>query len=77
MVQNYKGGIRISILCGFRALVAFREKNKVVSTLMNCLLTGQENLHDRVLGLKDENQSTKIQIGILKQKAILGKIEEI
>lgn len=31
----------------------------------------------RVLGLKDEKQSTKIQIGILKQKAILGKIEEI
>lgn len=76
-VQNYKGGVRISILCGFRALMAFREKNKVVSALTGCLSTAQENLFERVSGLKEDNQALKIQIGILKQKAMLGKIEEI
>lgn len=76
-VQNYKGGVRISILCGFRALKAFREKNKVVSSLMNCLSTGQETLFERVSQLKEGNQELKIQIGILKQEAMLGKIEII
>ena len=76
-VQNYKGGVRISILCGFRALMAFREKNKIVSALTNCLSTAQENLFERVSQLKDDNQELKMQIGILKQNVMLGKIEEI
>lgn len=76
-VQNYKGGVRISILCGFRALKAFREKNKVVSQLTNYLSTNQENVFDRVSQLKDTNQNLKLQIGILKQEAMLGKIETI
>lgn len=76
-VQNYKGGVRISILCGFRALKAFREKNKVVSQLTNYLSTNQENVFDRVSQLKDINQNLKLQIGILKQEAMLGKIETI
>lgn len=76
-VQNYKGGVRISILCGFRALQAFREKNKVVSSLTNCLSTSQETLFERVSQLKEVNQELKIQIGILKQEAMLGKIETI
>ena len=28
--QNYKGGVRISILCGFRALEAFRQKCDII-----------------------------------------------
>ena len=76
-VQNYKGGVRISILCGFRALEAFREKNKVVSQLMNVLSTSQETIQQRVSQLKEQNQELKLQIGILKQEAMLGKIEII
>lgn len=76
-VQNYKGGVRISILCGFRALQTFREKNKVVSGLTNLLSTNQENIVERVSQLKEGNQELKLQIGVLKQEAMLGKIETI
>lgn len=76
-VQNYKGGVRISVLCGFRALQAFREKNKVVSGLTNLLSTNQENIVERVSQLKEGNQELKLQIGVLKQEAMLGKIETI
>ncbi len=76
-VQNYKGGVRISFLCGFRALRAFREKNKVISQLTNYLSTGQELVFDRVIQLKESNQEMKLQIGVLKQEAMLGKIEKI
>lgn len=76
-VQNYKGGVRISILCGFRALQAFREKNKVVSQLTNLLSTNQDNIVERVSQLKEGNQELKLQIGVLKQEAMLGKIKAI
>ena len=76
-VQNYKGGVRISILCGFRALQAFREKNKVVSQLTHFLSTNQETIFERVSQMKEQNQELKLQIGILKQEAMLGKIENI
>ena len=76
-VQNYKGGVRVSILCGFRALQAFGEKNKVVSQLTSLLSTNQENITERVSQLKEQNQELKLQIGILKQEAMLGKIEKI
>ena len=76
-VQNYKGGVRISILCGFRALQAFREKNKIVSQLTQFLSTNQETIFDRVSQMKEQNQELKLQIGILKQEAMLGKIEGI
>ena len=76
-VQNYKGGVRISILCGFRALQAFREKNKIVSQLTQFLSTNQETIFYRVSQMKEQNQELKLQIGILKQEAMLGKIEGI
>lgn len=76
-VQNYKGGVRISILCGFRALEAYREKNKIISQLTNFLSTNQETIFERVSQLKEQNQELKLQIGILKQEAMLGKIEKI
>lgn len=76
-VQNYKGGVRISILCGFRALNAFREKNSIVSGLTNMLSTSQDLIAERVLQLKENNQELKLQIGILKQNVMLGKIKTL
>lgn len=76
-VQNYKGGVRISILCGFRALEAFREKNKIISGLMGFLSTGQDTLLDRVTQLKEQYHEIKIQLSVLKQETMLGKIDKI
>ena len=76
-MQNYKGGIRISFLCGFRALKAFREKAMVVSSLMNCLSTNQESLLDNVEKLKNNNQSLKLQLSTAKQTLLSYKTAEI
>lgn len=76
-VQNHKGGVRISILCGFRALEKFCEQNRIVQDLMHLLSTGAENLIERVSGLKEQNQEIKMQNAILKQKVMLGKIERM
>ena len=76
-LQNYKGGVRISILCGFRALEAFREKNAVVGALMNALTSSQEVLVDRVEKLKVANQDYKYRLAIAKQKLMEIKIAQI
>ena len=76
-VQNYKGGVRISMLCGFRALQAYREKCDVVSALTNLLSTSQETLVERVTQLKEMNHELKLQIGTVKQDMMLAKIYNI
>lgn len=76
-VQNYKGGVRISILCGFRALTAFREKNQIVSDLMGVLTTGQDKLVDTVSKMKTNNQDLNYQLGVTKQKLLEQKLKDI
>ena len=72
-VQSYKGGVRISILCGFRALGAFREKAAVVSSLMNTLSTNQDALVENVEKLKENNQNLKAQLTSAKQTLLSYK----
>lgn len=76
-MQNYKGGVRISILCGFRALAAFREKNQIVSDLMGVLTTGQDKLVDTVSKMKTNNQDLNYQLGVTKQKLLEQKLKDI
>ena len=76
-MQNYKGGVRISILCGFRALAAFREKNHIVADLMVVLTTGQDKLVDTVSKMKTSNQDLNYQLGVTKQKLLEQKLKDI
>jgi len=76
-VQNYKGGVRINMLCGFRALEAFRERLDIVSRLTNLLSTSQENIVDRVSQMKDTVHEQKLKLGEIKQDMMLAKIVQI
>ena len=76
-VQNYKGGVRISMLCGFRALQAFREKAEVVSSLTGLLSTSQETIVERVTQMKNTIQELKLQLGEVKQNMMFAKIYDI
>ena len=76
-VQNYKGGVRISILCGFRMLQAFREKADIINSLTNYLTTSQENLLDIVTKLKSTNQSLSSELASAKQTLFEQKLSNI
>lgn len=76
-VQNYKGGVRISILCGFRALMAFREKSQIINELTNQLTCGQEMLVDNITKQKAANQTLKSQLISAKQELMGYKLSEI
>lgn len=58
-LQNYKGGVRLSILCGFRALKAFTEKMNTLSSLTGLLTTAEDSLSDSVQKLRQENVRLK------------------
>ncbi|MGN0428066.1 MAG: alanyl-tRNA editing protein [Agathobacter sp.] len=76
-VQNYKGGVRISVLSGFRALLAFREKAQIITELMNLLTCGQENLVENISKQKTVNQSLKSQLVNAKQALMEYKLKEL
>ena len=76
-VQNHRGGVRISFLCGFRALEEYRKKSKIVTELTNILTTNQETLAENVVKLKTQAQSLKTKLDIAKQTNLENKIETI
>ena len=76
-VQSYKGGVRISILCGFRALEAFRQKADIITELMAQFSTNQEALVEYVTKLKNTNQTMKNQLASAKQELMEYKVAAI
>ena len=76
-VQNYKGGMRISFLAGFRALEEYRRKTEIISELSGILTTNQDNLADHVTKLKAQVYNLKSQLSSAKQAMMQKKIDEI
>lgn len=76
-VQNYKGGVRISFLCGFRALQEVRKKSAIISELSAILTTNQDMIYENVVKLKTQAQNLKFQLGTAKQLLMEQKLKEI
>ncbi|MBQ4283127.1 MAG: hypothetical protein IJB96_04280 [Lachnospira sp.] len=60
--QNYKGGVRISILCGFRALEDYKSKTAIVAGLVAGLSEKPENVITAVDKLKEVNYNLKTEL---------------
>ena len=76
-VQNYKGGVRISYLCGFRALDEAKKKAQILSELSGILTTSQESLAENVQKLKVKNQNLQLQLNQAKQALMEYKLEQL
>ncbi len=76
-VQNYKGGVRISFLCGFRALMEYRKKAGIITELTGILTTSQEQLAENVMKLKFQLQSLKSQLSSAKHAVMESKLAQI
>ena len=76
-MQNYKGGVRISILCGFRALEEYRKKTEILSELTSSLSANQDSLIEAVDKLKNVNQSLKVEVSVAKQECMEAKLRGI
>lgn len=68
--QSYKGGVRLTILCGERALNDYREKLGSVAEIAQSMSVKQEQVVDAFLKLKTENQSLKETANELQAKCL-------
>lgn len=76
-MQNYKGGVRVSMLCGFRALEDYEQKSESVKKI-SVLLSAKENeVAEEVSRVKDEIQGQKMRIAELEKELLLYKVKEI
>ena len=72
-MQNYKGGVRISMLAGFRALEDYEDKSEQIKRISVLLSAKEHEVADEVEKLKEEllakkNKIQELQRVILKQK---------
>lgn len=73
--QSYKGGVRISMLCGKRAFEAIQNQQQVVTTLMNRLSSGQEDLPGHVERLQKECQELRYTISEIREQMVMEQVE--
>ncbi|MDO4634089.1 MAG: alanyl-tRNA editing protein [Eubacteriales bacterium] len=76
-LQNYKGGVRITILCGLRMIRELRKKDEVIRSLTALLSTSQEHLAEFVTKIKTENHELKLSAAALKQQILEQKAAAI
>ncbi len=76
-LQNYKGGVRISILCGMRALLHYREQASLMNGLANMLSTKPEQVAAIVNSQKEEITALRYKLACQAEKVLLQQIEAL
>lgn len=76
-MQNYKGGVRVSMLCGFRALADYDEKSESVKTISVMLSAKENELPDEVQRIKNELAVQKSKTLELQRNLLEIKVKEL
>lgn len=76
-VQNYKGGVRVSILCGMRALVAFRQNMAIVNKLVNELNVPADDVVENVQRIQQNVNDLKYSLNKYMYEDLLRQAEGI
>lgn len=76
-VQNYKGGVRVSMLCGFRALEDYDKKAEDVKSISVLLSAKEDILPDEVLRIKNELAAQKQKLSELQRQLLEYKVKEL
>lgn len=76
-MQNYKGGVRISMLCGFRALEDYYQKEKNNREIAVMLSVKEYETAVEVERLQEELAMKKAKIAELEQKFLEQKVETL
>lgn len=73
-IQNYKGGVRVSMLCGFRALLDYNEKAENVRQISYMLSAKEAEVAAEVQRLKDELAAKKQELAGLQKEMLEYKV---
>ena len=69
-LQNYKGGVRVSMLCGTRAIADYDEKSESMKQLSVMLSAPETEVVQEVQRLKEEISGYKFEMAKLQQKIL-------
>lgn len=75
-VQHYKGGVRVTMLCGFRALADYNKKLKSVKEISAQLCAKEDEVSEAVGHLKNEMAQLKIKNTVLQQEILRYKAKD-
>lgn len=75
--QSYKGGVRLNILCGGRALEDYRRKQESVLKISSQLSAKQEEVVPAVEKLSQDIYNLKGQIMTLQEKLIFAMLDTL
>lgn len=76
-MESYKGGVRVSMLCGFRAMADYLEKEKNVYGISKLLSVKPYTVADAAEKLKAENAALKQEMSALKMSVVESKILQL
>lgn len=76
-VQKHRGGVRVNILCGFRALADYTDKQDSVSSISVQLSAKPDAVANAVARLKEENFKQKARMIALQQQLLQLQISVI
>ena len=76
-VQNYKGGVRVSMLCGFRAIADYESKSESTKSISVMLSAKEEEIASEVAKLKEELAVQKGKLAEMQKKLLYYKVQEI
>ncbi len=76
-LQNYKGGVRVNILCGQRALEYLSAEQEIVSKLSQTFTTSEDKVVSSVHKLMDENARLKAELVSARNELISYEVKEI
>ena len=76
-IQNYKGGVRISMLAGFRALEDYELKSENVKRISVLLSAKEHEIADEVEKLKEELLAKKNQLHELQRTVLMQKVNSM
>ena len=75
--QRYKGGVRITMLCGFRALCDYRQKLSATKQISASLCAKENETAEAVEHLKEENNTLKQELDRQKKMLLEYKVKEV
>lgn len=76
-VQRYKGGARVTMLCGFRALEDYGKKEGHVKNISVLLCAKEEEVSEAAKRLKEENAQLKVKLAEQQKKLLEYKAKEV
>ena len=76
-VQNYKGGVRVSMLCGFRAIADYEKKSESTKSISVMLSAKEDEIIDEVAKLKEELAVQKGKVAELQKNLLEYKVHDV